>query len=700
MAKMSSSAEIHSVILNLNKNLSNNVGSNFRQIVNQQLEIKPNTLVALYSGNIVRKPIVIEENVLLDLELTSMFPTLDQENIPPVAATNVDDIVLLQPQAVSINVPKGYYSKLSFGRTLCELANDVLDEALYQEIDTTIVPESGGITMEMFYPYRLYFEAKDDNLYLGLRRIKVNDDDADNNLYDNNRVAIVDLDDGLDNTSNITLAKNDQQLIFQASSRSTNYDCYALGNQPILPMCYSHLNDPEVSPIDVGYSMMNINIDPVAASNELLEFCYTFNNTYFCSQWAATGAGGPPTTSKLVDVNEKPDVVSGLLGAYVQVDVQAGNINSQFLTLYCNSLLFDIDDDTFDGTAANINNVMNADMRSLTTIDLSTWDFTDKLGGLWCEVYAVDEPNNEVPSNTAQPNKITEDVYRYFFRWYIRTPYSNVNELTLVFDSKNIGLSIPNQVVDSAYLFRCLRNDNVPLKDCDGGLCPQFYFKNCLTDIKVSNPVINSNICYDSEDSQWKYLVGIRSYNFQPTTDEDAQGIPAIGDNTKNTASLQNVLGVGDNRNNSDLTTGLVNEQTLFNPQKFPSNKAMAGLTKLNSDKQRYNIELNLPVKAFNTTEQTTNDIGQSRTILYNTNSSVESQEENVTVGLINKELQPNNLKYLSLNNKDPIKINTLDVQIRRAKTNELAEEITDASLELVFYSEGNPHGKPPSGPY
>ena len=37
------SAEIHSVILNLNKNFSNNQGSNFKQIVNKQLELKPNS---------------------------------------------------------------------------------------------------------------------------------------------------------------------------------------------------------------------------------------------------------------------------------------------------------------------------------------------------------------------------------------------------------------------------------------------------------------------------------------------------------------------------------------------------------------------------------------------------------------------------------------------------------------------------------
>ena len=95
MPNVKQSAQIHSVILNLNKNYSNNIGSSFSQIVNRTLELQPNTLVALYSGNIVRKPIVIEENTLLDIELPSLFPTVDQSLLPTVT-TNIDDMNMVQ----------------------------------------------------------------------------------------------------------------------------------------------------------------------------------------------------------------------------------------------------------------------------------------------------------------------------------------------------------------------------------------------------------------------------------------------------------------------------------------------------------------------------------------------------------------------------------------------------------------------------
>ncbi len=684
------SAEIHSVILNLNKNYGNNTGSSYKQIVNKQLELKPNTLVALYGGNIVRKPIVIEENTVLDIEFPSQFPTNLQLTMPQ-DTTDVDHINASLVDVVSQTVPKGFYSKTSFARLLCEIFNAQLDTPGFQEIDTLITPESGGNTMHIHYPYRLYFEARDNNIFLGLRRRELDQQSSAVDEGGNFRVTLEDLDDGQRHTSNITTAVDNERLIFQSSHRTTNWDSFALGNNPILPHCYSHLTDPETLPVDAGWANVNLNIDPVTASNETLEFCYTFNNTYFTSKWNQDGVNSIPTEQQLVDVNEKPSVVSSLIGAYLQVKVTGGDVTSQKLTFYCNAHLADITKTTFNSETAQINLIMNAPMRSLMTVDLDKYDFSDTLSGIWCEVYAIDVAIDTFTD--LRQNSLPEDNYAYYFRWYIRSPYSNFNELTLLFDSKNVGLRLPQQCVDSAYLFQCLQSDNIPGKSQSGGLCPQFYFKGCLTDLKVSQPTVNSNIQYDNMVDQWKYLAGIRSYNFQPTTDENTAGVPIIGNNTRNIASLQNVLGVADNR-----TTGeVVNEQTLFNPSKFPNNKTMAGLTALNSDDQRYNIEINLPVKAYNTTEQTTNDIGQTRTILYNTNASVNDKDTSPTVGLVNKELQPPNLKYLSLNNPEPIKLNTLDITVRRAKTNAIADEITDSSLELIFYSEGNPSGKPPN---
>ena len=151
-------------------------------------------------------------------------------------------------------------------------------------------------------------------------------------------------------------------------------------------------------------------------------------------------------------------------------------------------------------------------------------------------------------------------------------------------------------------------------------------------------------------------------------------------ENNVNTSSLENILGVSQN---SLLTFSNTN----FNPNNYPKKADLAGLTQLGSDRTRYNIELNLPIKAYNTTESSVNNLGQTRTIIYNTNPVVEDVT-NISSGLINASIDPNNIKFLSLNNEKELKLNNIEVSIRRAKTNELAEEITDASIELLIQSE------------
>ena len=95
-------------------------------------------------------------------------------------------------------------------------------------------------------------------------------------------------------------------------------------------------------------------------------------------------------------------------------------------------------------------------------------------------------------------------------------------------------------------------------------------------------------------------------------------------------------------------------------------------------------------MKAFNTTEQTignSNDIGQKRTIIYKTEPILEGEIQDLNQSFITKDIVPNNLKYLTLNNTVPLNINNMNVQIRRAKTNELATELDDASVEILIKS-------------
>ena len=137
------SEEIHSVILNLNSNFANNTGSNFSTIVNRQLEIKPNTLGALYKGNIVRKPIILSTDTTFELTTQgASFPTgrMGEMNVGGLGSQFNLVTTQLYRNGLLGNLPPiynqgdiypntrillyaGRYSKLEFCRLLCERAN-------------------------------------------------------------------------------------------------------------------------------------------------------------------------------------------------------------------------------------------------------------------------------------------------------------------------------------------------------------------------------------------------------------------------------------------------------------------------------------------------------------------------------------------------------------------------------------------------
>ena len=690
--------EIHSVILNMNKNYSNNKGSNFSQIVNKQLALKPNSLVALYTGNLVRKPIVIEADMVLDIELKSFFPTTEQITAA-LDKSHLNDIFFKTPAAITITMPSGYYSKMSFARTLCDFVNIELSTSFpYIEEQLNITPIASGNEMVLRVPYRCHFEAKDDNIFLGLRYEphKVLQEDAEYSW----RCPIEDLDDNITTSNGITVASDNENLRFESSTKTPANWNYQLTNTPIKPMCYSKLGDEDALPCDIGWASVSYNVDPIVSTTATVEFVMGLSSTYFTSRWADTkfAAGSmSPDTVRLVDVNEKPYVPNVLIGAYLTSTYSANVVNEQTLTLYVNSNMKFINEQTYNSQPTQRTEIVGSNQaRSLCTIDMR--EFTGVSGAardifntLYVEVYAVDKPHYDAVGPNVDNGKL-EPSRDYYFRWSIRSPNSNNGELTTLYDSKTDGVYVPPGLVESAYLFQSLQSLDTATKDVSGGLCPMFFFRQSSSDLKVSNPCINSNISYSNlEDlagagGTFRYNVGVSGYSFQPTTDEDAFGVPIVGVNTKNVASLENVLGVGKNDTSGNA---IYSEDTLFNPNKYPSNKDESGLTKLGTDGLRYNIEVNLPIKAYNTTEETTNDIGQQRTIVYNTNTATED-DPSPTVGLVNKTIEPNNLKYLSLNNPQELKLNTLDIQIRRSKTNELAEEITDASLELLFVSKHN----------
>jgi hypothetical protein len=103
-----------------------------------------------------------------------------------------------------------------------------------------------------------------------------------------------------------------------------------------------------------------------------------------------------------------------------------------------------------------------------------------------------------------------------------------------------------------------------------------------------------------------------------------------------------------------------------------------------------------LPIRGYNTTKPTKinsnnvriSNLGQKRAIVYQTPPLIDGETNGLNQTFINVFKEPNNLKYLTLNNDKKLNINELNVQIRRSDTNELATELEDCSVELLITSE------------
>ena len=240
-----------------------------------------------------------------------------------------------------------------------------------------------------------------------------------------------------------------------------------------------------------------------------------------------------------------------------------------------------------------------------------------------------------------------------------------------------------------------------------GGLCPTLFFKNSGfgNGFQVSK-LRSQNVAnireYDTigDEKSFTLSLPVEGYRLTIPRQWDEWVIqpppptpptPLITNYNNNSQQLENIL-----RFSSVTEDNISGFGTAFfdygkiNPNAYPFDKSInAGITSLGSDLSRYNIELNLPIKTYNTTESSDNDIGQQRTIVFNTDPVIEDTT-NFASGLVNKNIIPPAIKWLSLNNPQKIQLNELLVQIRNSKTNKLAGEITDASIELIFKSHNN----------
>tara|TARA_R110002033_G_scaffold59006_1_gene108722 strand:- start:45 stop:2141 length:2097 start_codon:yes stop_codon:yes gene_type:complete len=697
-----SNREIHSVILNLNKNYSQNKGSSFSTIVNRQLEIKPNTEIALYGGSLTRAPIIIEKDTVLEMNFNYAFPTKRQRDLPSLATnllegnlTDADGDATSQTK-LSVGIPKGSYSKLGFTKEVCNAFNKVLIDNIPNGgvKESTIEPVSGTEALECL-PYRMAYEIKDGNYWLGLRyhlevpRVGLTQESPF-------LVGHQDLNDGLTTESEIQLLNDDEyQLGFGNSSNTVNWNSYLLGNSPIRGLAYSKLTDTDDFKLATDASWANFDLRTSATAHTGdVKMLFALNNTWMADKWGASAAVIPDLKTI---VGEAETIPQCLIGALFEATSNGTNLSNQRISIVVNEAISQNGYSVY-ANGTNRDAFLASNLRRVAKIDVTQYDIDlDVKGNSFAfDVYCENIPK-ELPASQrdGEYNSMLDRIY--YFRFLMRSPWGD--SYKVIYDSKSDGTSINRAHVESGYLFQQLVPPSGGGIEVSGGLCPQFYFNSGggggSSVFRVYNPRAN-NIAGQA-DGNTKFIINKAQIEYSLTcpfkaTFTDTTVTPNKVYKNTNPTSMQNTLLI------SEDTSGVqsfgtasqlfnVDNTVSYDPNIYPSNKDISGLTELGSDGTRYNIEVNLPVRAYNTTTQASNDIGQTRTILYNTNPLVSNASE-TTSSIIQKDIEPNNLKYLSLNNPQSIKLNELNITVRRANTNELATEITDASLEILLQKE------------
>ncbi len=682
---MSVNREIHSVIVNLNKNFSNNIGSDFSTIVNRQLEIKPDTEVALYGGNIVRAPVVLDRDVLLRLKPQNPVPYNINQDATGRANT------LPAPINFTATLPKGEYSRLAFSKLVARKINEQIFTTDCLQT-TTIQPftGAGGETAFKSFPYRLEYKFDTDTgYYLGLRYFNGVYDRTEgaNELIQDDpyRVAFLDLNDNFNDVSTSNIAFEQQypnaQTVFTNSASDADWNSYLLGNSPIRGMCYNTFDDKDAQEVDVGFASTTLRGDPTKAGTA--RFCFTLSNTLMASEWAEKSVSVPAVVQEIGIVGRTGiNAPTGLITVMFESQSDGSSYTQQSASVMINGLLPTLNSKMLDDGSTMLDDAQLAPWREICSVDLTQYNV--KLDEAILVKYEIYCRNFEDGEDANYTNATVSANRKYYFKVRIQSPYEQGTS-AVIYDSMDDGIVMNKELVEDGYMWQNIDSPINPAFQVSAGLCPQFYFYGAAGSFQVLNPQANNiaSIAMTDDDSKTTFNIQTASLEYSLealAVDNDGNRIDAT--------NLANILGLvkqneltDQNATDIDFTNDIA-----FNPNINPFRPAQAGLTVLNSDLMRYNIEVNLPVKAFNSTSSQNNDIGQSRTILYNVAPVIE--EVKGAAGLINKNIEPNDTKYLSLNNPQPIKLNSLDIKIRRARTNEIATEISDCSLELLFRKE------------
>jgi hypothetical protein len=726
MSEMKQS-KTQSVILNLNKSFANSKAHDYLQTVAGQLDIGKNAEVALYSATIRRKPIFVDfDPTDPDFFIkTNYFP--NQRQINAANETNAlisdDDIIRLDNsnldtiQKISYLLEKGTYTVNELSNRMVQEINSEILEFNSSEDNKLQTADGSDWTIKgkavlMQIPYSFIYDK--DDYYLGLNGLPLDlgykhPVDGQPNYDGNSGYLCRSQQFPVSNTETKKTSNVDLEVfstdysgqledgIFSITANTaisvSNYSEFCrISDSTIFPLFKNHKLDNQNGHFQCNQSFFEFDIVIDETKNSYdMDMVVGFTNTYLQSEWTASNT--PALQVAQPSKNNLPEMI---LGAKFVESKQSGDITESYIELYAPAF---ITSQLKILEGENLySSIFDEGLERLCTLNVG--GDLGRNGKYGFRFVAHDDQyrgwtfrnRNTHTDGTNVSIRDNVDFYGtvYSFQFY----YHPTGEAeVIVYDSAKHNLYIPQNILEDGFLTDQIKSARIDTERVNLGLQPYIWFNAVEEADGISNPRGNYILNYGprATDTFYYYRGGMSFYEFDFVS--------------RNCREIFNVPLFTDNKTEYNISDDTSYKQKIktngtrrFNPNSYPIYKKEAGFTAIYSDFTKYNIEINLPIKVVNTTadEKVTpkklfpsfNNIGQKRTIVYTTEPIIEGRVEDVDYAFINKNIIPNNIKFLTLDNSEPLNINSLNVQIRRAKTNELATELEDASIELLIKSE------------
>jgi hypothetical protein len=613
-----------SVNLNYNNGLFNQDAFDYECFFDQQIEIPPNSKVALYQAELSKQPITISE----DQEM-SLFYDSSQDSSKAFVLHNSNVALVNDNSLTSIDftISKNNYSKREF-----------LDHVQTQA-QTAINTHNSTVGNPRF-PYRMIQQNNNKDIFLGLAPdftysdtiVEISEDAADF------RQQNMTYNEG----SNVASAVD---LYPTAPADSAGFGSHAMCQSGINPLSMIKLYDKE--------SM------------------YTVQNTLF---WSFVDKSGTGTAHKFgvtfASTSQiKAEQAGGKLGSFTDdggVTVPLGQIVFQFVNDATNgegSIDIYVDQELPVNTSNS--EIKPENMFKVAGYRCSDLEFNNRFG---FQIYY---------ENGVNPNQVTGNKFYFRFLGFAINTAEDTNGFAdfleanenVLYDSKQDNITIGTSIISQMFKYETDGAQSL-VGQYYSGLVPCFYMSD-LTGTDSSNYAVTSirgNFIYD--DTQIgsgvtnRDVIGLLKYSILGASDNDDPTEP-LPDDLRDIFSKDQIVNI--NPNGWD---------------RFKNNNY--GIDELFGNTTNYEIRIpNLPLQAYTST--TDGNVGGKVPTIFTLNNHFSGNLTEVNSGSLIRSIYPPSLKYLALRNDRPLNLNSLIVKIVKSGTNKPADEIQDAKIELLF---------------